>query len=207
MDDRFIWIDIETFGLDAQRDPIIEVGVIVTNLKLQPIGEFHCLFWSEMHEARYQRLLDHSRAGNLLAEQQLILTMHSESGLWQDAREQWIESHDAEAALDAFLVSIAVDKTDPLCGSSVQFDRAMLAAQMPHIEEMFSYRNIDISSVRELCRRVNPEMYAGLDEDVKPTKLHRALSDLDDTLRQAAWYFDNFLWIGPEASVHSDGVM
>jgi oligoribonuclease len=80
-------------------------------------------------------------------------------------------------------------------GSSIQFDRDMLRAQYPSILGRFSYRNIDISTLKELCKRLNPELYARFEQVVIPQKKHRVMPDLEDTINEFNSYIESFLWI------------
>ncbi len=187
---NFLWVDTETFGLDFENDPIIEVGLCLTAPDLTVIDQAAWRIWSHRHERRLEAM----EPGDFVFE------MHTASGLFEAARTlgQYSTPRQAEESITYWLQEKGVTKAHPMCGSSVQFDRQMLAAQMPQVESVFSYRNIDISTLKELCRRVNPEMYAGLEEDVVPAKRHRALPDLKDTIAEARWYFDNFLWLAAD---------
>lgn len=193
---RLIWTDIETFGLDPEKDPIIEVGFVITTPELVIIDTYKDLLWTPQSEAKLSSMEKAVRDGNSLdGDRQFIFDMHTKSELWADARFGGNSEEDATEALVEWLDDHQVNKTEPLCGSSVQFDRSMFDCQMPNVTDFFSYRNIDISTLKELCKRLNPQMYAGLEVDVVPQKRHRVMDDLDDTLAEAAWYFDNFLWL------------
>ena len=120
--------------------------------------------------------------------------MHTKSGLWEEAVTQGIRPQAAVTGLVNWLIKYDVNNTEPLCGSSVQFDRNWLDYHMPEVISHFSYRNIDISTVKELCRRYNPELYKKIAVDVVPLKDHRVMSDLDDTIAEFKFYRDNFLF-------------
>lgn len=192
MSNRLVWTDLETFGLDPERDPIIEIGFLLTDLELKPIDKFTTLIWEEgVYDTAYKNLLKDAENGG---DGKFVLDMHNKSGLWDAARSlggsialaatevhEWLDEHD-------------INGKDPLCGSSVGFDRGMLGTQFPDIEQRFHYRNIDISSLKELCLRYNPRVAAKMSEVTSPQKLHRSLPDLMDTIGEFQFYLDNFLW-------------
>jgi oligoribonuclease len=182
--ERLIWLDLETFGLDPIQHPILEIGLRITDLELKTIDDYHDIIWIQNNYERRRKAAD-----------TYVQKMHETSGLWKEA--ETVGSHPeivAEHVLD-WLDKHDANIGDPVCGSSVQFDRAMLAAQMPDINNMFSYRNIDISTLKELCARYNPRVYSKLDESTHPRKAHRVMPDLADTINEARFYFDNFLWL------------
>ena len=120
--------------------------------------------------------------------------MHKKSKLWTVAQSGGSTPGEARTWIYEWIKSHGVSKNEPLCGSSVQFDRAWLDMWMPEVINQFSHRNIDISTLKELCRRYNPSLYAKLDDEVPPRKLHRALPDLDDTIAEFKFYRDSFLF-------------
>lgn len=194
-DDMYVWTDLETFGLEPDRDPIIEIGFKITDAELRPTASFHTLVWEEaVHDRALQRLNSAANGGN--ADARFVMEMHTKSSLFDDAMNQGISNEEATHQLLKWLDGQGV-KDQPLCGSSVHFDRSFFAAQMPEVLTRFAYRNIDISTLKLLCMRMNPVMYGYLKEDTKPQALHRVLADLDDTIGEAKWYFDNFLYQAP----------
>lgn len=185
-EDRFVFVDVETFGLNPTTDFIIEVGFVIIDTELAVIDDFQTCVWdSPSYDGRLEAL----RQG----EDKFVLDMHDKSGLWLDAQRTGLVVADAIEKATTWLNGHGVDESDPLCGSSVQFDRSMLAAQMPAIEQRFSYRNIDISTLKELAKRLNPRIAEKLDESTHPKKLHRVLPDLRDSINELAYYCDNFL--------------
>lgn len=185
--DRLVWCDTETMGLDPIGCPIVEIGFQITDLDLNPIDDFQTTIWSSPYSD--------TKLVILLAQDEYVYDMHVTSGLWEEAQSAGISQKTAlDRAID-FLERHGISTDDPLCGSSVQFDRLMLAAQYPSIEALFSYRNIDTSTVKELCRRYNPRVYDGLEASTDLKKLHRVLPDLEDTINEFAFYRDNFLFI------------
>lgn len=183
--DRFVWVDLETMGLDPEKDPIVEMGFRITDIDLNTIDDFEVQIWTSPY-------FDQCRENAI----QYVKDMHKQSGIYTDGPHLSTGAVTPEIALGEaldWLRGHGIQKTEPLCGSSVQFDRSMLHEQYPDVEALFSYRNIDISTVKELCRRLNPDVYERLEEVAPAKKLHRVLSDLDDTISEFRFYRDEFL--------------
>lgn len=193
--DRLVVVDLETFGLDPEADPVLEAGFAIVSLDLKIIDEFKVLIWEDgIYDTCYKNLHKKAEAGNEGAA--YVLNMHIRSKLWEDVRVGGMSVTMAEEKMLAWLDKNNVDQSDPLCGSSVGFDRSMLKFQFPDIESRFGYRNIDISSIKELCLRYNPRVADALGNSTNPRKLHRVMPDIDDTLGELRFYLDNFLWVG-----------
>lgn len=197
--DRLVWVDLETFGLNPQTDWIIEIGIRITDLDLETIDDLEVQVWeTTKYDHRLADLEGDALNGDAGAK--YVLEMHRKSGLWNAAQMNGISVDEATDRVKTFLDGYGVGKFDkpedkePVCGSSVQFDRNMWIAQMPGIDEIFSYRNIDVSTIKELCRRYNPRVYSLLADATQQKKLHRVLPDLDDTIGEFGFYKDNFLW-------------
>jgi oligoribonuclease len=172
---------------------MLELGIRITDLELNAIDEKQFVFWGPQHYVQYN-LLEHSG----LDSDKWVRKQHTKSGLFEEARNygtpylpvqeqivDWLEK--MFKTFDAGKLSDA-----PLCGSSVHFDRGVLHQWMRELVEMFHHRNIDISTLKELCKRLNPELYKK--QNIIPRKKHRVLPDLDDTIEEARWYFDEFLF-------------
>ena len=187
-DDTLVWLDTETFGLDPATDPIIEVGFLVTDIDLGEIDYYEVQIWDEWHEKRYGQIV-------VGGPDDWVMETHTTNGLFADAQKKGMTFEAATDTLKAFLDEYAGSGKDPMCGNSVQFDRMMLTAQLPVLASMFHYRNIDISSVKELCRRLNPELYGKLKDYTQPVEDHRVRPDLEDSLAEAGYYFENFLFV------------
>src|SRR6266542_3125304 len=172
--ERLIFIDSETTGLVPADGFMVELGMRITDLSLDTIDEKFELIWSPVHDKFCtQANID-----------PFVWDMHVKSALWADAKShgqdisvvmdefiEWLEAHDVTPGL---VVGGAVTPgIEPMVGSSVQFDRAWLEFHMEPLAVYFSYRNIDSSTIKELCRRYNPDVYARMDEFTQPQKLHR----------------------------------
>lgn len=183
-DTRFIWTDIETSGLEVGYRAIFEIGFQVTDLDLHNIGEpFHALIWDDQHAQAIEDADD------------FVKDMHEKSGLFEEAARHGHWYSVVEASFNKWLDVVGVTRDDPLCGSSVHFDRAHLEHWFPVQMARFSYREINVSTLKELCRRKNPTMYATMEADTAPKKKHRVLPDIEDTIGEYGWYQDNFLWV------------
>lgn len=181
---QLMWLDIETTGLDDIRNVILEIGFVVTDLDLNILDSISVVLWHDYYQEHFDNC------------DPFVKAMHDKSGLFVECAEKGITLDAAGKALSGWLSEWKVDPTqDPVCGSSVHFDRGFMSEHLPDIDAMFFYRDIDISSIKELCRRYNPDLFARLDETTTPKKLHRVLPDIQDTLGEAQFYLDNFLFI------------
>lgn len=185
--DRFIWVDLETTGLIPGTEVILEVGIKVTDLDLTPIDELQLAIWDG---PRYADAWGNS--------EQFVKDMHTESGLHEECMMSGYTLSQARGEILGFLEGLGVgalqfgetQPTEPMCGSSVAFDRKFLDFYMPESAKLFGYRNVDVSTLKELCKALNPGVY----EDI-PTAIgaHRVLDDLTDTIGEYVFYRDNFL--------------
>lgn len=185
--DRLVWVDMETTGLDPRLELPLEIGFIITNLNLDVIDQWDCMIWDT--PTYDEKILD-----------PFVLKMHGPegSGLLEEAQEAGVTAAEAFAEGLDFLKGHGVVKaerigTEPMVGSSVQFDREWLFVHAPEIFASFHYRNIDWSTVKELCRRYNPPVYAKIDRFTTKRELHRVLPDIEDSISEARFYIDNFL--------------
>lgn len=183
------WIDLETTGLNAEEDLILEVGLCITDVDLVPMHEYEAV----VSYPNAERIFDRLRTDD-----PYVYKMHEDSGLMAAVLESANPLHAVEREAVAWMRAHA-GGLPVMCGSSVHFDRAFVASWMPSLLAEFHYRNIDTSSVKEMCRRWNPRVYAGLERETAPAKLHRVRPDLADTLNEAQFYVDNFLYLDPEA--------
>ncbi len=173
MSDRLVWVDLEMTGLDPVTEVIIEIALLVTDANLEPIDEGIDLVIAAPED-------------KLAAMAPVVRDMHARSGLTTAVRAATTTLADAEAAALAFVKKHVPDpKTAPLCGSSIATDRSFLAAYMPDLDGYLHYRMVDVSSIKELCRRWYPEAYAAM-----PGKGggHRALADILESIEELRYY-------------------
>jgi oligoribonuclease len=170
------WLDLEMTGLDPDGDRIIEIAIVVTDAQLQTVAEGPVL---AVHQP--DAVLDAMDAWNK--------STHGRSGLVDRVRASRLSEADAEARMLEFLAGHVPAKTSPMCGNSICQDRRFLARWMPKLEAHFHYRNLDVSTLKELARRWKPDLAKGL---VKQGK-HEALADIYESIDELRYYRDNFL--------------
>lgn len=160
-------------GLDLVRDALVEVAVVVTDSELNPV-------------AAGLDVLIRPPAEALAAMEHVVREMHVASGLLEELESATLSMADAEAALLQYLRELVPEaKRAPLCGNTVYMDRAFLARDMPRFEGWLHYRLIDVSSIKELCRRWYPKVYYNAPEK---TGGHRALGDIMDSINELRYY-------------------
>lgn len=170
-DTRLIWIDLEMTGLDPDRDSIIEIATLVTDSELNLLAEGPEIAIRHPLE-RLQAMDDWNR------------DTHTRSGLWQRVLESSLDMAEAEARTLDFLKDWVPAGKSPICGNSICQDRRFLAREMPTLERYFHYRNLDVSTVKELAKRWAPQVAAGL----KKTGAHTALADIRESVAELAYY-------------------
>ena len=169
--DRLIWIDLEMTGLDTDGDGILEIATIVTDGQLNFLAEGPELAISHP-PATLEAMDDWNR------------NQHGKSGLWTRVLEQGVPLANAEAQTLAFLREWVPAKASPMCGNSICQDRRFMARLMPELEAYFHYRNLDVSTVKELARRWSPAATAGFTKE----SAHTALSDVRDSIDELRHY-------------------
>lgn len=196
MESLLYWIDLETTGLKAEC-PILEVAATVTDCEMNILDEVSFPVWGGAQETAFLALPRDDWAHQT----------HTRSGLISECIREGQRAHVVERQVIAFLEAHGIDKKDPLCGASVHADRTWLVEQMPDLVGQFSYRNIDVSSFKEVCRRLNPYMWSSMDDDVAQQLAdaygeeyghgvaHRGMKDLRWTIGEMRWYKDNFLFV------------
>ncbi|MCX6479027.1 MAG: oligoribonuclease [Mycobacterium sp.] len=173
MRDQLVWIDCEMTGLDLRSDRLIEIAALVTDAELNVLGEGIDVVIHTDDEALDSMI-------------EVVARMHSRSGLTEEVRTSTIDVAAAqEMVLDYIRSHVPSPKTAPLCGNSIATDRGFLARDMPELDEFLHYRMIDVSSIKELCRRWYPRIYYG-----QPDKglAHRALADIQESIRELRYY-------------------
>jgi oligoribonuclease len=171
--DELVWIDCEMTGLDLRRDRLIEIAALVTDADLNVLGEGIDVVIHADDEA-----LD-----NMV---EVVARMHTSSGLTEEVRDSTIDLAAAEQlVLDYIRTHVKAAKTAPLAGNSIATDRGFIARDMPALDNYLHYRMIDVSSIKELCRRWYPRIYYG-----QPEKglAHRALADIEESIRELRYY-------------------
>ena len=169
--ERLIWIDLEMTGLDTDSDSIIEVATVVTDSQLNILAE-----GPEFAIAHPVSVLEAMDDWNR--------TQHTRSGLWQRVVESTVTLGQAEAQTVSFLAQWLPANTSPMCGNSICQDRRFLHRLMPRLEKYFHYRNLDVSTLKELARRWAPTVLEG----VRKQSAHTALSDVRDSIDELRHY-------------------
>ncbi|RFS45442.1 oligoribonuclease [Micromonospora craniellae] len=173
MADLLVWIDCEMTGLDLGGDKLIEVAALVTDPDLRVLGDG-------------VDVVIHADDAALDAMPEIVRTMHGKSGLTDEVRRSTISLAEAEDMVLDYVTSHVKDpRTAPLCGNSIATDRGFIARDMPRLDAHLHYRMIDVSSIKELCRRWYPRVYFG-----QPQKglAHRALADIRESIRELEYY-------------------
>ena len=168
---NLVWIDLEMTGLDPDRDRIIEVAVVVTDAHLTnriagPVLAIH----------QSDAVLDAMDAWNK--------GTHGRSGLTDRVKASTVDEAQAEALVIDFLQRHVAKGKSPMCGNSICQDRRFLARTMPRLEAFFHYRNLDVSTIKELARRWKPALLEG----VKKNQAHTALADVHESIEELAHY-------------------
>ena len=171
---RLVWIDLEMTGLDADKDSILEIATIVTDPQLNILAEGPNPAISHPSET-FGMLNDWCR------------DWHVRSGLWQRALESQVSLRQAEDMTIAFLREWVPEGASPMCGNSIQQDRAFLHRLMPRLEAYFHHRHIDVSTLKELARRWAPTVFEGVDKRLN----HTALSDIRESIHELGYYRRN----------------
>jgi oligoribonuclease len=170
-DDNLIWIDLEMTGLDTNADSILEIATAVTDKDLNLL--------EEGPEFAIRHPLE-----TLQAMDEWNRNQHSKSGLWQRVLESTISLGEAEAMTMEFLLRWVPASKSPMCGNSICQDRRFLHRQMPRLERFFHYRNLDVSTIKELARRWAPIVSRGFTKE----SAHTALSDVHDSIEELRYY-------------------
>lgn len=173
---NLIWIDLEMTGLAPNADRILEIATLITDANLNIIAEGPNLAVRQSDE-----LLDGMDDWNQ--------RHHSKTGLIEKVKNSRIDDKEAERQTIEFLVQYSEKGASPMCGNSICQDRRFLANYMPELEEFFHYRNLDVSSIKELVRRWKPEILEGL---VKKGT-HIAMDDIKDSVIELVYYREHFI--------------
>jgi oligoribonuclease len=168
---NLIWIDLEMTGLDTQNDVIIEIATIVTDAQLNTLAEGPVLAIHQPDEV-------------LAGMDEWNQRTHGNSGLIERVKQSAITERMAEEATIEFLQAFVPAKASPMCGNSICQDRRFLARCMPELENFFHYRNLDVSTLKELAKRWNPDIIKGLQKK----GAHLALDDIRESIEELQYY-------------------
>jgi oligoribonuclease len=173
---RLIWIDLEMTGLKPETDRILEVALIVTDHALEPVAQAPVYV---VHQD--DAVLDAMDAWNKAT--------HGRSGLIDKVKVATANEAEVEAAALAFLREHVPAKISPMCGNTICQDRRFLARFMPALEDWFHYRNLDVSTLKELVRRWKPDLMKGIPKEGR----HEALADILESIDELRYYREHFL--------------
>jgi len=174
--DHLIWVDMEMSGLDPEKERILEIAIIVTDAYLNTIAT--APVWVIHQE---DALLDGMDAWNK--------GTHGRSGLIDKVKASTLDEATAEAQCIAFLKQYIKPGIAPMCGNTIGQDRRFMARYMPKLEAYFHYRNIDVSTLKELCKRWHPELVKGFTKK----QAHTALADIEESIEELKYYRDTFI--------------
>lgn len=173
VNDRLVWIDCEMTGLELGKDALIEIAALVTDADLNILGEG-------------VDVVIHADEETLGGMPEVVREMHDRSGLTEEVRRSPVTLAQAEQqVLDYLRQHVPDGRSAPLAGNSIATDRGFIARDMPELDQYLHYRMVDVSSVKELCRRWYPRIYYA-----QPEKglAHRALADVRESIRELAYY-------------------
>ncbi len=173
---NLIWVDMEMTGLNPDTDRIIEVALVITDPQLNTIAEGPVLVVHQPDE-----ILDGMDKWNK--------STHAKSGLIDKIKASRFNEADVEAQMLEFLKLHIPSGVSPMCGNSICQDRRFMVRSMPQLEAYFHYRNLDVSTLKELVKRWKPEISAGLSKESK----HEALADIYDSINELKYYRQHFI--------------
>jgi oligoribonuclease len=171
-----IWIDMEMSGLDPDREKVLEVAIVITDAQLNTVAEAPVLVVYQPEPV-------------LASMDTWNTSTHTKSGLVERVRASKLDEAEVERRMLEFLQEYVPPSTSPMCGNSVHQDRRFLSRHMPALEAYFLYRNLDVSTLKELARRWRPSLLAGI---VKTGK-HEALADIHESIGELKYYREHFL--------------
>jgi oligoribonuclease len=171
-----IWIDLEMTGLDTDNDRIIEVATIITDSQLQIVAEGPVL---AIHQS--DDILNGMDEWNTKT--------HAKTGLTERVRASTLDEAEAERQTISFLEQHVPKNKSPMCGNSICQDRRFLARTMPAMESFFHYRNLDVSSIKEIAKRWKPEILPGFTKK----NSHKAIDDIRESIEELKYYREHFI--------------
>jgi oligoribonuclease len=173
---RLIWIDMEMSGLDPDKDRVLEVAIVITDQDLNALAEAPVLVVHQSDEV-------------LGAMDEWNTSTHAKSGLVERVKASTLTEREVDERMVAFLADYVPPGVSPMCGNSVHQDRRFMARHLPQLEAYFLYRNLDVSTLKELARRWKPQIMTGLTKHGK----HEALADIHESIDELRYYREHFL--------------
>ncbi len=173
---NLVWVDMEMTGLEPETDRIIEVAIVITDMHLNVLAEGPVL---AIHQS--DATLDAMDSWNK--------GTHGRSGLIDRVKASTVTEEQAEAELIAFMKQWVPAGKAPMCGNTIGQDRRFMVRYMPKLEAVFHYRNVDVSTLKELCRRWKPEVVSGF----KKAQKHTALADILESIEELKYYREHFI--------------
>ncbi|MDQ2819358.1 MAG: oligoribonuclease [Pseudomonadota bacterium] len=175
-DMNLVWVDMEMTGLEPDTDRIIEVAVVVTDMHLNILGEGPVFAIHQSNETLDK--MDNWNKGT-----------HGKSGLIDRVKASTVTEEEAQEKLIAWLKQYVPANKSPMCGNTICQDRRFMVRGMPKLEAFFHYRNLDVSTLKELCRRWKPELASGFKKHQK----HTALADIIESIEELKYYREHFI--------------
>jgi oligoribonuclease len=185
---NLIWVDMEMSGLDPTIERVLEVAIVITDTQLNTVAEGPVIV---VHQPA--AVLDAMDAWNK--------STHAKSGLIERVKASRLTEADADAQLVEFLKQHVPAGVSPLCGNSVHQDRRFMVKYLPAFEAYFHYRNLDVSTLKELMRRWKPELAAGMTKHGR----HEALADVYESIDELKYYREHFLIPSAPVAASADG--
>ena len=173
---HLVWLDMEMTGLDPERERIIELAIIVTDSNLNTVAESPV--W-----------VVHQSDAQLDAMDEWNKNTHGRSGLIERVKTSLLDEAAVEAAALGFVQEYVAKGVSPMCGNSIGQDRRFMVRYMPQLEAWFHYRNLDVSTVKELCKRWKPEVAKGFEKKAD----HTALADIRESIAELKYYREHFI--------------
>ena len=173
---RLVWLDMEMSGLDPEIERVLEVAVVVTEPDLTVVAEGPVIV---IHQS--DAVLDAMDEWNK--------TTHGRSGLIERVKASRLNERAVEAAALAFVQEYVDKEVSPMCGNSIGQDRRFMVRYMPELEAWFHYRNLDVSTLKELCKRWKPDVAKGFEKKAD----HTALADIRESIEELKYYREHFI--------------
>ena len=173
---HLVWLDMEMTGLDPERERIIELAIVITDNQLNIVAES-----PEWVVHQSEALLDAMDDWNKAT--------HGKSGLVDRVRASTLDEATVEAQALAFIQHSVSQRASPMCGNTIGQDRRFMVRYMPRLEDWFHYRNLDVSTLKELCKRWQPEIAKGFAKQ----SAHTALADIRESIEELKYYREHFI--------------